>query len=233
MPLYLLFTINIVMIALYHTLTDSANNFFSSPPLSPPLTLFSLLFSLLSPLLSSPLLTSYSLSSSLSYSLFSSYFLLSLLSLLSSYPLLFIGFQGVKARIQDRLLYINPLVPQGLTQRVRKKKRKTSGVEGMIDGVTDGSIEVGDVEGLGVWSYFCLDRIRYHNRWITIIWDRDGTQYNRGKGMSVSIIIVVIHHAMSSFTSFIISQLFLYYFSKIPTVPLYLLHLFTSFNILI
>ena len=182
---------------------------------SSPLLLFSLLFSSLS-------------SSSLLYP-----HLVSPLRLFSS-PLLFsrllfcflvIGFQGVKARIQDRLLFINPLVPQGLTQRVSERKKKRTGGEGLIDGVTEGSIEAGGVEGLGVWSYFCLDRIRYHNRWITIMWDKDGTQYNRGIGMSVSIIIVVIHHAMSSFTSFIINQLFLYDFNKTPSVPLYLLHL--------
>ena len=115
-------------------------------------------------------------------------------------------------------------MPQGLTQRVSERKKKRTGGEGLIDGVTEGSIEAGGVEGLGVWSYFCLDRIRYHNRWITIMWDKDGTQYNRGIGMSVSIIIVVIHHAMSSFTS-IINQLFLYDFNKTPSVPLYLLHL--------
>ena len=89
----------------------------------------------------------------------------------------------------------------------------------MIEGVTEGSEEAGEVEDLRDWSYFCLDRIRYHNRWITIIWDRDGTQYNRGKGMSVSIsiIIVVIQHALQSIISFIISQLFLYHFNKVPT----------------
>lgn len=117
-------------------------------------------------------------------------------------------FEGVKARIQDRLLFIHPLVPQGPAQRVRGRKRKTTAGEGVIEGVTEGSEEAGEVEDLRDWSYFCLDRIRYHNRWITIIWDRDGTQYSRGKGMSVSI-----HHVKS----FIISQLFLYCFNKKAT----------------
>ncbi len=33
------------------------------------------------------------------------------------------------------------------------------------------------------WSWFCLDRIPYHGRMVTICWDRDGTRYNRGKGL--------------------------------------------------
>jgi hypothetical protein len=37
----------------------------------------------------------------------------------------------------------------------------------------------------GSWTFFCLDRLLYHGRWITIIWDQTGTQYNRGKGFMV------------------------------------------------
>ena len=35
------------------------------------------------------------------------------------------------------------------------------------------------------WDYFCLDPVRYHERWLTILWDRSGTRYGRGKGLHV------------------------------------------------
>ena len=35
------------------------------------------------------------------------------------------------------------------------------------------------------WDWFCLDKINYQGRDLTIIWDRDGTRYNRGKGFQV------------------------------------------------
>lgn len=134
---------------------------------------------------------------------------------------------GLRARIQDDLLYVNPLVPQGRAEQVGVRKAEGEGVgvkeekgegvgimkgdgvrEGEVEGVeaTEGVEGAGRGEGSGGarevgggggrkgrrleasddWSYFCLDRVRYHDRWITIIWDRDGTQYQRGKGMLVS-----------------------------------------------
>lgn len=35
------------------------------------------------------------------------------------------------------------------------------------------------------WDWFCLDNILYHGKIITIIWDKDGTRYKKGKGLSV------------------------------------------------
>ena len=35
------------------------------------------------------------------------------------------------------------------------------------------------------WDYFCLDQVRYHERWLTILWDKTGTRYGRGKGLRV------------------------------------------------
>jgi hypothetical protein len=37
------------------------------------------------------------------------------------------------------------------------------------------------------WDWFCLDNVLYHNKIITIIWDKDGTKYNKGKGFSIFI----------------------------------------------
>lgn len=35
------------------------------------------------------------------------------------------------------------------------------------------------------WDWFCLDRINYHGKNLTILWDRDGTKYKRGRGFKV------------------------------------------------
>jgi hypothetical protein len=37
----------------------------------------------------------------------------------------------------------------------------------------------------GIWEYFCLDRILYHGRLLTVLWDVTGNQYHRGKGLRV------------------------------------------------
>ena len=125
-------------------------------------------------------------------------------------------FAGLRARIQDDLLYVNPLVPQGRVEQVGVRGEKGEGVgiraekgegKGEVKGVGEATgREEGPVREMGVggaregelrkggrrlegsddWSYFCLDRVRYHDRWITVIWDRDGTQYKKGKGLSVS-----------------------------------------------
>jgi predicted GH43/DUF377 family glycosyl hydrolase len=35
------------------------------------------------------------------------------------------------------------------------------------------------------WDYFCLDHVLYHGRWLTILWDKDGTHYRKGEGLRV------------------------------------------------
>jgi len=35
------------------------------------------------------------------------------------------------------------------------------------------------------WDWFCLDNIHYHGRVLTILWDRSGRKYHRGKGFSI------------------------------------------------
>lgn len=37
------------------------------------------------------------------------------------------------------------------------------------------------------WDWFCLDNVKYHNKILTIIWDKDGTKYNKGKGFSIFV----------------------------------------------
>lgn len=47
----------------------------------------------------------------------------------------------------------------------------------------DDVVEVQPLLPDGVWDYFCLDRIRYHGRWLTILYDRTGKRYGRGAGL--------------------------------------------------
>ncbi len=35
------------------------------------------------------------------------------------------------------------------------------------------------------WDWFCLDNVRYHGRDLTILWDRTGGKYDKGKGLRV------------------------------------------------
>ena len=35
------------------------------------------------------------------------------------------------------------------------------------------------------WEWFCLDGVRYHGHHLSILWDHDGTKYDRGSGLSV------------------------------------------------
>lgn len=35
------------------------------------------------------------------------------------------------------------------------------------------------------WDYFCLDQIRYHGHWLTILYDKTGARYGHGRGLRV------------------------------------------------
>jgi hypothetical protein len=39
----------------------------------------------------------------------------------------------------------------------------------------------------GTWQWFALDNVYYHGKTVTIIWDKTGEKYNRGKGLSVFV----------------------------------------------
>jgi len=51
----------------------------------------------------------------------------------------------------------------------------------------DRQIEVNPLLPEDKWDWFCLDRILYHGRNITICWDKYGTRYNRGKGLVILV----------------------------------------------
>ena len=48
----------------------------------------------------------------------------------------------------------------------------------------DDIVEVNPLAPLA-WDYFCLDQVRYHGRWLTILWDKTGEHYHKGKGLRV------------------------------------------------
>ena len=37
------------------------------------------------------------------------------------------------------------------------------------------------------WDWFCLDNVRYHGRDLTILWDRNGSRYHKGKGLRIFV----------------------------------------------
>lgn len=49
----------------------------------------------------------------------------------------------------------------------------------------DNVIEVNPLLPADKWEWFCLDNVLYHGKIITIIWDKNGTKYKKGKGLSV------------------------------------------------
>lgn len=49
----------------------------------------------------------------------------------------------------------------------------------------DDTVEVNPLIPEGKWDWFALDNVKYHGKKLTIIWDKDGTKYNRGKGLMV------------------------------------------------
>lgn len=49
----------------------------------------------------------------------------------------------------------------------------------------DETVEVNPLVPEGVWDYFCLDQIPYHGRNLTILFDKTGSHYGKGKGLRV------------------------------------------------
>ena len=47
----------------------------------------------------------------------------------------------------------------------------------------DEIVEVNPLVPQGTWDYFCLDRVPYHGRLLTIRFDKSGAHYNQGQGL--------------------------------------------------
>ena len=39
----------------------------------------------------------------------------------------------------------------------------------------------------GAWDYFCLENLQYHGKNITVLYDKTGTKYHKGKGLTVFV----------------------------------------------
>ncbi len=51
----------------------------------------------------------------------------------------------------------------------------------------DNTVEIYPLLPEGVWNWFCLDGVPYRGRTLTIFWDKDGSRYRRGVGLSVLV----------------------------------------------
>jgi hypothetical protein len=49
----------------------------------------------------------------------------------------------------------------------------------------DDVVEVHPLVPEGQWDYFCLDNVAYRGHMLTILWDKTGTKYGKGKGLRV------------------------------------------------
>jgi Mannosylglycerate hydrolase MGH1-like glycoside hydrolase domain/Glycosyl hydrolase family 65, C-terminal domain len=59
-----------------------------------------------------------------------------------------------------------------------------TGVVGLCPRADD-VVEVRPLLPAGTWDWFCLDDVQYHGHALTILWDRDGSHYHRGAGLTV------------------------------------------------
>ncbi|MFB6343732.1 glycosyl hydrolase family 65 protein [Saccharicrinis sp. FJH62] len=61
-----------------------------------------------------------------------------------------------------------------------------TGLVGLRPGADD-QVEVNPLIPKDKWDWFCLDRVNYHGKNLTIIWDKTGDKYKLGKGLIVLI----------------------------------------------
>ncbi|MDT0677587.1 MGH1-like glycoside hydrolase domain-containing protein [Autumnicola musiva] len=61
----------------------------------------------------------------------------------------------------------------------------------------DNILEVEPLLPEGQWDWFCLDKVKYHDRILTFLWDRNGKKYGRGSGFRIFVDDEEIFHANS------------------------------------
>ncbi|MDB5250573.1 MAG: glycoside hydrolase [Segetibacter sp.] len=49
----------------------------------------------------------------------------------------------------------------------------------------DDVVEIYPLIPKGKWDWFCLDKVMYHGRMLTILWDKNGDKYGKGKGLRI------------------------------------------------
>lgn len=61
----------------------------------------------------------------------------------------------------------------------------------------DDVLEVYPLIPKGKWDWFMLDHISYHNKTITLMWDKTGKKYNKGKGFQIFVDGKLLHKMKS------------------------------------
>ena len=51
----------------------------------------------------------------------------------------------------------------------------------------DENVEVNPLLPPGTWDWFCLEGLPYHGRTVSIVWDRTGQRYKKGRGLTVLV----------------------------------------------
>jgi hypothetical protein len=69
-----------------------------------------------------------------------------------------------------------------------------SGLIGLIPR-EDNILWIAPLIPLNEWDWFCLDNVLYHGRDLTIIWDRNGSKYQKGKGLRIFADGIEIAHS--------------------------------------
>lgn len=59
-----------------------------------------------------------------------------------------------------------------------------TGVVGLVPRAGN-ELEISPLLPEGLWDWFCLDGVKYHGHILTILWDKDGSHYNRGCGLMI------------------------------------------------
>jgi hypothetical protein len=49
----------------------------------------------------------------------------------------------------------------------------------------DNVVEIYPLIPKGKWDWFCLDKVPYHGKMLTILWDKDGSKYGKGRGLKI------------------------------------------------
>ena len=61
----------------------------------------------------------------------------------------------------------------------------------------DDSIVIHPLLPADTWEWFALDNVSYHGKSITILWDKTGSKYQRGQGLSVIVNGKLVAHSNS------------------------------------
>lgn len=71
-----------------------------------------------------------------------------------------------------------------------------SGLIGIRPSLGD-TLQVSPLIPAGMWDYFCLDNVRYHEKTITVVYDRYGVKYHHGKGFFIFVNGRMVYHSAS------------------------------------